>query len=382
MIAEGRLDPLPVGQRLGCASAILLFLISLGASAQANGKLQLHFMDVGQGDGAVLISPQGEVVLFDDGVANNCTKPVAYLQQLGITKIDYHIASHYHADHIGCASQVFAEFPLQKTAYDRGQSYNSSTYNDYISAVGQHRQTATQQTVIRLDASSAHPVTITIVALNGNGVSTTNENDLSVVATVDFGTFRAEFGGDLSGEETATYQDIETSVAPLVGRIDVYKVHHHCSSHSSNVTWLNTVRPRIGIISTGDGNTYGHPAQDCLDRLHAAGLKTYWTETGSGGAPSPGSDIVSGSIIVEISPGASTYAVTRSDQVVDTYQVWSSSPGGPPTPPAPSTGYAWSKRANVYHYATCRYVASISASNLERGTTPPLGKQLHAHCPQ
>src|SRR5438046_2424788 len=85
---------------------LLLVLTFASAFGQANGKLQLHFMDVGQGEGAVLVSPQGEVVLFDNGVRGNCDKPLSYLQQLGVTKIDYHIASHYHDDHIGCTREV------------------------------------------------------------------------------------------------------------------------------------------------------------------------------------------------------------------------------------------------------------------------------------
>src|SRR2546425_6987940 len=105
-------------RRFLCLLAVVLSWQSI-AYAQANGKLQIHFMDVGQGDGAVLISPRGEVVLFDDGVLNNCDKPISYLQQLGITRIDYHITSHYHADHIGCTAEVLQEFPLQKDAIDR-----------------------------------------------------------------------------------------------------------------------------------------------------------------------------------------------------------------------------------------------------------------------
>src|SRR5260221_7462122 len=102
---------------------VLLITCSVNVFGQANGKLQLHFMDVGQGDGALLISPLGETVLFDDGDRSDCDKPVSYLQQLGVTKIDYHIASHYHDDHIGCAMPVLQDFPLQKTAYDRGGFY-------------------------------------------------------------------------------------------------------------------------------------------------------------------------------------------------------------------------------------------------------------------
>jgi competence protein ComEC len=90
---------------------------------QANGNLQIHFMDVGQGDGAILISPQGETILFDNGAIGNCDRPVSYIWRLGLTKIDYHIASHHHSDHIGCAMDVFRNFPLRKEAIDRGGSY-------------------------------------------------------------------------------------------------------------------------------------------------------------------------------------------------------------------------------------------------------------------
>src|SRR4051794_13148729 len=117
--------------------AVLLFgllLCPVFSYAQGNGKLQIHYMDVGQGDGAVLISPMGEVVLFDDGVQNQCDKPVAYLQSIGVTKIDYHIASHYHSDHIGCAQRVLSMFPLQKAAYDRGGSYGTGAFTSYVAA--------------------------------------------------------------------------------------------------------------------------------------------------------------------------------------------------------------------------------------------------------
>jgi len=121
------------------------------ALAQANGKLQIHFMDVGQADGALLISPKGQTVLFDDGAERNCEQPVSYLQQLGVTTIDYHIASHYHADHIGCAREVFQEFPLQREAYGRGGDYRASTYDRYAASVGTHRKTVTDRTEIVLD---------------------------------------------------------------------------------------------------------------------------------------------------------------------------------------------------------------------------------------
>ena len=243
---------------LVCAVAL-----SRAAHGQANGKLQIHHMDVGQGDSAVLISPGGQVVLFDAGEdmkRRDCVKPLSYLDQLGIKRIDYLFVSHYHFDHIGCIPAVLGQFPLQGDAYDRGQSYPGATYTNYVKAVGTHRHTASIGDSVTLDKNSQNPIVIHVVAVDGkskNGqVSTANENDLSLSVVVSFGSFREEIGGDLSGDNTQMYQDVETPVAPDVGKIDVYKVHHHCSSHSTNDAWMTATQPAVGIVSTGDGNDY------------------------------------------------------------------------------------------------------------------------------
>ncbi len=133
-----------VQRALSLIACILVFAGS--ANGQANGKLQIHHMDVGQGDGAILISPGGQVVLFDVGEdlkRKDCTKPVSYLDQLGIKQIDYLYVSHYHFDHIGCIPAVLAEVPLQGNAFDRGGSYPGTTYNNYVAVVANHRKTAT-----------------------------------------------------------------------------------------------------------------------------------------------------------------------------------------------------------------------------------------------
>jgi beta-lactamase superfamily II metal-dependent hydrolase len=366
---------------------LILLLLTLCASTalgQQNGKLQIHFINVGQGDGALLISPQGETVLFDNGVLNYCDKPRSYLQQLGLQKIDYHVASHYHADHIGCTDEVFGEFPLQKFAYDRGSTYGSATFTTYQTTVGTKRKTATNQTIINLDPGTSPPVRVKIVALNGNGVNTQNENDKSLVAVVECGEFSAVIGGDLSGYSTPSYKDIETSVGPKVGRVDVYKVNHHGSDHSTNETWLQAIRPTVGIISAGEGNSYGHPTAGCLERLHTAGLKTSWTTVGNGAPPDPAFDVVGGNIVIEADPGGDTFTVTTGNGRVDTY---SSLEGGVvPGPGGPVAGgsvtYVWSVRSQVYHHAECSYTDNISASNRRAGNEPPTGKRLHEGCPR
>ena len=175
---------------LRAAFVLVAVLLPQLAVGQANGRLQIHFMDVWQGDAALLISPEGETVLFDNGVKYYCDMPVAHLDQLGVSTIDYHIASHYHSDHIGCAAEVLGEFSLEVAAYDRGGSYHTDAYDFYIDEVGALRRTALIGQEIVLDAASATPVTIRFVALNAttaDGVvaDTHNENDLSVVAVIE-----------------------------------------------------------------------------------------------------------------------------------------------------------------------------------------------------
>ena len=109
-------------RRLFWLLPLAFLLLASPAYPQANGKLQLHFMDVGQGDGAVLISPGGEVVLFDDGKYKFCDKPTSYLHHLGIDHTDYLIVSHYHADHIGCTKEVLATFLFERQPMTAGEA--------------------------------------------------------------------------------------------------------------------------------------------------------------------------------------------------------------------------------------------------------------------
>lgn len=367
--------------------ALLAFFIAAANAAPTNGKLQIHFMDVGQGDGAVLISPQGQIVMFDDGNSKACDKPLAYLESLGIASVDYHVSSHYHSDHIGCASQIFAQVQLKTAAYDRGHSYTTNEYQKYIAAVKGKRAAAQIGQSFVLDSGSATPVKITFVAENASTgdstIVTTNENDLSLVALIEFGGFRAEIGGDLSGEQTGSYKDIETSVSSKVGRLDVYKVHHHCSAYSTNAAWLTTTKPTIGIISVGvANNTYGHPAESCLERLHQAGVKLYLTEVGNGAAPDPHLDTVAGTVLVEVAPGDTKYTVSyggHSDEFAIVAGGTGPTSTGTPSSPA-AHKFAWSKNSNIYHNGSCPVVKNIKSENLVFGETPPAGKKKH-DCP-
>jgi beta-lactamase superfamily II metal-dependent hydrolase len=376
---------------------LALSLASASTEAQvANGSLQIHHMDIGQGDAAVLISPKGTVVLFDSGRdmahQKDCSSEIGYLDQLGVKQIDYLFVSHYHYDHIDCIPEVLQHFPLKGPSIDRGTDQSvptTVTYRNYKKAVAGHEQTGTVDEIITLDADT-NPVTLKVVSLSGHysgggTVDTVDENDLSLSVVVSFGGFREEIGGDLSGEQTSMYQDVETPVVKDVGGIDVYKVHHHCSSHSSNAAWMKATQPTIAVISTGNDNTYFHPDPTCLERLHDAGVtEVLWTEEGAGGKPGAG-DVIAGDVTIEVPPNATKYSVSYggTTESFNVKQPQGASSGGGVAPPpvvAPPDKFAWSILADHYYDIGCPTVNRIMKKNLKTGPTPPDGK-VHRDCP-
>lgn len=288
----------------------------MGDLAGRSGKLQIHHINVGQGDAALLIAPNGQTALFDSGNVYDCSGIKRYLRERSLTRIDYHFLSHYHADHMGCLEQLAeAGIRITTAGYDRGESASGPVFTGYADTLGALRKTIAKGQTILLDASAQTPVRVTCVALNGAGVYPAaggDENAMSAVYKVSFGAFDEVIGGDLTGS-TARMDDVESTVAALVGPVEVYKVHHHGSAFSSNANWLSLTSPLAGVISVGNGNPHGHPTSSALRRLHDQGVKTYWTERGAGAQPDPAWDRVGGNIVVEAAPEPSgTFTVSGS----------------------------------------------------------------------
>ena len=321
------------------ALAFSLGMVTPADAVTPNGRLQIIHLNVGQGDAAVIISPLGQVVMIDDGQSSLIT---AQIQALGVTHVDHHFASHYHADHIKYFSTIFAPGGVALDyGWDRAGSYNTVTYTNYVNTLGSRRRTIVKNQVITLDSLSAHPVTITCVDLAGAGTGTSDENSLSLVLKVSYGEFDEVFGGDLQGSSP----DVESIVGPEVGPVEVYKVHHHGSATSSWPSWLTATQPRIGLISVGS-NSYGHPRAEALGNLHAAGVKTYWTQGGSGVAPDPFWDKVSnGQVVISATWEPGGVDTVRGTAFADTF---TNSGSAPPdtTPPqvavvSPDGGETW-----------------------------------------
>ncbi|HSP80259.1 MAG TPA: lamin tail domain-containing protein, partial [Myxococcaceae bacterium] len=248
----------------------LLFLLT-PALALAQG-MRFTTLDIGQGDSAVLIAPSGCAALFDGGPTGSGTTIKSYLKAMGVTHIDMAFISHLHADHMGGIDEVEQgtdAVPIT-AVYDHGGTYSSTAYTQYDNQFSGRRVAVSAGQTFSLCGE----VTLTVVAANGNGSATSDENSKSVVVKISYGAFDALVGGDLTGYTP----DIETLIASDVGELELYKVHHHGSRYSSNNNFLDITLPTVSFISVGKDNTYGHPTADCLSRLTAHGSAIWQTE--------------------------------------------------------------------------------------------------------
>jgi beta-lactamase superfamily II metal-dependent hydrolase len=291
---------------LACLFTLTLFIISNSASAQ---QVRIVHINVGQGDATLIVGPS-KTLLFDGGVTGSGTEIRAVLDSLSISSIDYFVAGHYHADHIGAIDELLnGGITLNTASYDRGGSYSSQTYTDYVAAVGAKRTTITLNQQIDLGGGCVLTCIAVNATTNQGNVSPTGENDRSIAMVLRYGTFDYLITSDLTGGGSST-GDVESKIAVDAGDVDVYHVGHHGSLTSSNQTMLNTIKPEQAVISCGDGNSHGHPTQTILDRLgNLASMDTIWqTELGNGGTHSK---VKVGGDITFLTDG-STYSVTMS----------------------------------------------------------------------
>jgi beta-lactamase superfamily II metal-dependent hydrolase len=278
----------------------ILSFICLITSESISQILTIHHLDVGQGDATLIRVKGGKTVLIDAGNTGKGKDVVfPYLRNLGITSLDFIVASHYHSDHIGGLDEVIQSFPKDsiRSILDRG--YNpplpkSKAFTDYWTAANQthHHSTITLGQVLDL----GNNITLQCIAVNGSVLhygevpsARLDENNLSVAWLLSFEkvidkrkyTFRYFTGGDCGGV-TSNYADLETPLASIVDDIDVMKINHHGSRYSSNRIFLQQLNPEAVVISVGDNNRYGHPAQEVIDRLENTKSIRYIYQTEQG----------------------------------------------------------------------------------------------------
>lgn len=244
-------------------------------SAIGPGNLRVSFVDVGQGDGAVAVTPAGQAIVIDAGPPDASAAMRAELRALGARKVDWVVASHPHADHIGGLPDLMSEYPPRQVldpTYVHGTALQQR-FLKQVGSSGARLVRARAGSSIQLDPSVKLQVLAPPSRLFQGGDSDANNN--SIVCRLSFGATHFLFTGDLEADGRAAL--LKNSPAGQL-RADVLKVAHHGSHNGTDPALLAAVRPRIAVISCGRGNDYGHPHREALDQLARSGSRVLRTD--------------------------------------------------------------------------------------------------------
>ena len=255
---------------LWIAAAVVL---AINGALFAAGRLQtqyeltdateVHFIDVGQGDAALLLSG-GQAVLIDAGTAESASALVRYLEERGVRSLYAVIASHPHSDHIGGMAAVLSAFPAEHF-YMGPETQNTAAYEDMLDALeaqGVQPAIPADGDTLRLDSGA----TVTFLG-PADDVSAENMNDRSLIALFSTGAEQVLFMGDA---EAAAEQSLLAHHPELT--CDILKVGHHGAATSSTPAFLSAIHPSVAVISCGVDNDYGHPSDQTLQNLSLAGV--------------------------------------------------------------------------------------------------------------
>ena len=275
-IVRGCVSRDPARPALVAGAALSIIVAAPVLPTVYRGDVELHVLDVGQGDAALLRTPRGRWVLLDagpawDGGDAGRSTILPYLRKRGGT-LEAFVLSHPHTDHVGGAASVLEE--LEPPIYwDAAFAGGSAAYIASLAAARaewiQWRRVHPGE-VTTLDGvkfSFLAPDSVWTVGL-------TDPNLASTVTLIEYGVVRFLLVGDAElAEEEWLLREYPAGL-----RADVLKVGHHGSSTSSSDAFLAAVRPRAAVISVGARNTYGHPSNDVLRALRNAGAEIFRTD--------------------------------------------------------------------------------------------------------
>ena len=236
------------------------------AELNPNDLLAVHFIDVGEGD-AILIVQGNYSMLVDGGLPEMGAAVFSYLQAQGVTRLNYMVATHPFADHVGGLSEVLRLMNVENVLLPMVY-HDTPTYNAFLIAV--------EDSGANVDVPfSGHIFTVgeaVVTVLSPNPTDEwDNRANYSIVMRVEFGTTSFMLTGDAMREVEANLLD---STAHLSS--DVLKVARHGASSATTSGFLDAVSPSIAVISAGEDNSF--LSQEVLRRLSNAGVHVFRTD--------------------------------------------------------------------------------------------------------
>ncbi|MBS7344046.1 MAG: MBL fold metallo-hydrolase [Caryophanon sp.] len=233
--------------------------------SEAGDDMRVHFIDVGQGDSILIESPNDAYMLIDGGDKGSGDEVVAYLDAQGIDTLDYVVATHPDADHIGGLIDVLKEKEIEHWI-DSGKAHTSQTYLEMLSLIDEKD---IDFIVPQIDDTIDFDDALDVVVLQADEDASDN-NEASVVLKVTYNDRSFLFAADagVKKEKDMLAQDIDA---------DVLKAGHHGSNTSSSEAFIKAVSPEVTILSYGEGNKYGHPHAEVTNLLEKYNSLIYAT---------------------------------------------------------------------------------------------------------
>ncbi len=231
-----------------------------------DGNLHVFYLDVNQADSALIILPNGDSMLIDAGNAEDGAKIIKKIKSLGLDTVDYLIATHPHADHIGGMEKVVRAFDIGKIYMTNAQT-NTKTFENLLLAIKEKGKNITRAKA-GVEIFSEENISAHFVAPNADFYD--DLNNYSAVMKLTYGQNSFLFTGDA---EKLSEDQIRHNI-----KCDVLKVGHHGSSSSTTSNFLKKTEPQYAVISCGSDNSYGHPHDQVMERLEREKIKIYRTD--------------------------------------------------------------------------------------------------------
>lgn len=230
----------------------------------SDNQLIAHFLDVGEADANIIELPNGQVMIIDAGEKKDSETITNYIDNLNIDYIDYVVATHPHADHIGSLADIITKYSIG-SIYMPKISTTSKTYENLLTTIDEADLTINtgKKGVVILDEDN-----LKIEILSPTMDKYSNLNNYSLVIKITYMNTTFLYMGDAEEEVEKQLEDIEA---------DVLKVGHHGSDTSSSIEFLAKVKPQYAVISVGDSNQYDHPSSTIISRLEKYTKNIYQT---------------------------------------------------------------------------------------------------------
>lgn len=223
---------------------------------------QIVVLDVGQGD-AVLVRQGVHALLIDTGPSGALTEALA---RNHVVDLDAIFLTHLHDDHVGGLDDLKNSISVGGVYVAKGvaSSMDSKLSKTIYELTGATAQEFDSTTSISLGGFS-------FLSLWPKSAVTGNENEDSLCVLVNFDSFKMLLVGDAES-------DVLSQIEIEAGDIDVLKVGHHGSRSAITSSEANALKPELSVASAGQGNSYGHPSEECIETLTEAGSQFLCTK--------------------------------------------------------------------------------------------------------